>query len=725
MELDRAGNRYDTFMLDPANEMTPGEDNNFDGDYYKARWSETGVIEADCLLCHLPTYNKKARDEQVSKLNFKWAATAGAGFADIIGSVKEGGPVNVRYDRARFDSEGHADISIVREPASQVCMQCHHETDWKKKGTVWNERTDAHMRAGLRCVDCHPAGSSASDARISGKEVHQFAKGDDPGGLVRDDLDDTMMSCEECHAKGHLGAPVPQHASFPPLHLEKISCQACHIPERQVKAALVQDSAVWNTGPFVPLGKRIWSFYGPDMLPWNFYGEKARFTSEFQPTAPYKPYLEWYKGKIYPLSRLYAVWVGIETEGQPALGQPFMRHMVKMWTSHNADPARSPRLSEIRDDIGDGYPEVNRPDEISAIIESVAEALREESALPEGKHVVFVNGDRLYRSPEQYRTLEKHPYEYSPYGSVFKLSHDVAPAAAALGAKGCAECHSTDSHFFAAEVLKNPFTEEGARLTVPMHEELEYSRLAVNLGEWRERALRGWSFLIFAGVAFLLLAHYVIFGPKRVESRPDDVTVIRFTPVERFLHYLFLASFAILAISGMCFLLGRHSPLALLPAVEKTVRSVHPFAGVAFAVVGLLILLRWAGNAAFRSYDIQWLGKLGGYFAESDTLPADKFNAGQKLYILSVILAGAVMAGTGAAMSYPETFGRTLSQVSYTVHDITAILFIVMAIAHLYMAILANPGTIGGMFTGRVSRAWAEKHHPLWLDKEMSETKKD
>ena len=56
-----------TWMRDPASGLTPGGDNHFDGDYFKARWSETGVIEADCLLCHLPEYDIKKRNEQLSQ----------------------------------------------------------------------------------------------------------------------------------------------------------------------------------------------------------------------------------------------------------------------------------------------------------------------------------------------------------------------------------------------------------------------------------------------------------------------------------------------------------------------------------------------------------------------------------------------------------------------------------------------------------------------------------
>lgn len=82
-EYDRDGKRYDHWMNDPASGLTSGGDNNLDGDYYKARWAETGVIEADCLLCHMPGYDYDQRKKQLSTWNFRWAATAGAKFPDV------------------------------------------------------------------------------------------------------------------------------------------------------------------------------------------------------------------------------------------------------------------------------------------------------------------------------------------------------------------------------------------------------------------------------------------------------------------------------------------------------------------------------------------------------------------------------------------------------------------------------------------------------------------
>ncbi len=327
-EYDREGKRYDTWMADPASGLTSGGDNGFDGDYFKARWSESGVMEADCLICHQPEYSMAERNRQKAALNLRWAATAGAGLAIVAGSMKDGKPVEVAYDVSRFADDGtvrlgsspKTSLHLVREPRNTACMQCHEQPGWKKRGADYRSQGDVHLAAGLRCIDCHPAGSSASDERISGYEEHQIGKGDDPGGLVRDDLDNTMVACASCHTTGNLGAPTPAHEGLPAPHLKRISCQACHIPQRRVEAVMVQASDVLNPGPHIPVkNKPMWTFYGPDMEYLNHYANLMVQGYDDKPTDPYRPVLADYKGVIYPVNRIHSAWPAIEIEGAPGL----------------------------------------------------------------------------------------------------------------------------------------------------------------------------------------------------------------------------------------------------------------------------------------------------------------------------------------------------------------------------------------------------------------------
>ena len=512
MEFDRDGKRYDRRMRDPAGGLEPGGDNRFDGDYYRARWSETGVLEADCLICHLPEYDVDARRKQLKSLNFRWAATAGAGLGRIVGSVAEGGPPQVRYDESLFDPDGKLSPHIVRQPRDEACLACHAKPGWKKRGANFRARTDVHVRAGLKCVDCHPAGSSAADPRIGGREVHDFGKGDDPGGHCRDDLDNTGRSCAGCHQTGDLGAPIAKHRWLAPIHLEKIACQTCHVPQRAVKAAQVVASDVFNPGTKIPTkGKHLWTFYGPDMEYWNHYGDLEMMGYDDKPTDPFRPTLARYRGKIYPVNRVHSAWPAIEVEGKPGLMQPKMQDVYKMWKDHQADPSTYAELAAIRDDTGDGVPEVNTAKEIDALIDSVTAMLRATDYPMDGKRVVWVMDDRVYSSGTEYRTLAKRPWEASPYGNVHKYNHDVYPAKAALGAGGCTDCHHPDADFFFARVVRYPFDSEGAAVTQPQYRLLGLNGTLVTLGAWREARLKPALY-----VALLILAAVLAAAVARI-----------------------------------------------------------------------------------------------------------------------------------------------------------------------------------------------------------------
>ena len=577
LEFDRNGHRYDTWMADTSHHLKVLGENNFDGDYFKANWSQTGVIEADCQLCHLPEYNYKERNKQLEKWNFRWAATQGSGIATVEGSIKDSIPVVVNYDLGKFDKDGKVSLHLVREVRSETCLNCHAKPDWKKKGTSYTARRDVHIKAGLKCVDCHTAGKMASDPRIRGKEMHQFGKGDDPAGLVRNDLDNTVRDCEDCHLNGYLNAPIAKHSWLPPLHLEELSCEACHIDERPVKAALVQVSDVYNPGTKIsPPGKYIWTFYDQHMNYWNHYGELEMFTAQDQPTDPFVPTLAKYKGKIYPVNIVHSAWPGIFTEGKPGLHQPKMKDIYEMWTLHRKDPAKYALLKQIRDDNGDSIPEVNSAQEIDALISSVTEHLKFKGYDLTGKKIVWVSDDRMYFNGKDFRKLDKENYEATPYASVHKLSHNVLPARAALGINGCTDCHRLGSGFFFGSVLKYPFDGQGKPVTEPQYKKLEISAFSAYLGAIRESIIK--PVLYFAIGAFLLMAIMSVFFTYLWTQTKID-------PLKQ--RIIFIVTHVMILIAGVILFFSTELTGYLLPS-RMLLDSNHFLISVAVFLTGIV-----------------------------------------------------------------------------------------------------------------------------------------
>jgi formate dehydrogenase gamma subunit len=710
IEYDRDGNRYDEFMRDEKNGMVSGGENKFDGDYCRARWSETGVLEADCMIFHQPGYNNAERKRQLKALNFRWAPTGGTGWGTVTGSIQEKTPVKVVYDKSLFDADGKISPHIVREPRNGACLFCHAEPGWKKRGANFAVRSDVHIRAGLKCVDCHPAGSKAVDVRIKGKEIHQFGKGEDPGGHVREDLDNTCLSCEYCHASGYLGAPIAKHEGLPTLHLNKIACQACHIPERAVKPAQFQAGDVFNPGTKIPSkGKYLWVFYGPNMQYYNHYGNMEMMGFDDKPMDPFKPLLAKYKGKIYPVNRVHSAWPGIEVEGKPGLMQPLMSDIYGMWTAHFKDPTKYPELAKIADDNGDGVIEVSRPEEIEALIVAVTHMLKETGYPMEGKRVIWAMDDRVYASGTEFRTIPKEEWEASPYANVHKYNHDVYPAKAALGSKGCKDCHSRKSNLFVASAVRYPFDENAKPLYEAQHDLMGLKKSAVLSSFFRESFLKPLAPWLIGGVAFLLLAHLAICGPCRQTEKnikSEQSLVCRFKWHKRLTHCLLMASFIILGVTGFLFLLGRNDPSGPLA------REFHGWMGWIFMLSAAASFIIWVKHMFFRKGDKVWLRCFGGYFKKRTGLPAGKFNAGQKVFFWMISALGLILSGTGAVMFFLRKSGTLNLSLLYTIHDFAAALFLPLLIIHIYLGIVINPETVGSIFGGYVHRSWLEEHHP-------------
>jgi hypothetical protein len=582
LEFDRNGKRYDAWMRDPASGLTPGGDNGFDGDYYKARWSDTGVVEADCLLCHLPEYDLKKRNDQLAKLNFRWAATEGAGFGRVTGSVASNQVPQVAYDLSRFDASGNVKVRVVAQPRNETCLGCHAQPGWKKRGADYRARTDVHFRAGLRCVDCHPAGSSADDSRIHGHEMHQFAKGDDPGGRARDDLDNTVRGCASCHTTGRFGAPIATHPWLPPLHLETIACQTCHTPVKQVMPIQVQASDVFNADAWIDPGmKQLWTFYGVDGAYRNHYGILKVMGYDDKPTETFRPVLARYKGKIYPVNRIHSAWPGIETPGQPGLMQPRPPDIVAMWKAHREGPAKHPELAAIKDDNRDGAPEINRPEEIDALIAATTRHLTALGYDLKGKRVVWVSNERVYHSGTEYRALSKADWEASPYANVHKYNHDIAPARAALGSGGCTDCHAANSRFFDQAVLLTAFSpDDGKPRWTPNYQILGFSAASVRLGAFREETLKP---LLYALLA-LLTGLLVILGLRGVALRHGVVSPAA------------AVGWSWLALAGLVvggIIVARTPDLAeYMTARRFTLDAAHFWIGICLLLVGLVLALQ-------------------------------------------------------------------------------------------------------------------------------------
>ncbi|NML14040.1 formate dehydrogenase subunit gamma [Azohydromonas caseinilytica] len=248
-----------------------------------------------------------------------------------------------------------------------------------------------------------------------------------------------------------------------------------------------------------------------------------------------------------------------------------------------------------------------------------------------------------------------------------------------------------------------------------------------NAGEaWRQVRNR---WLIPYGGALLLVVVVAIglFYWRRGPMGHDDhapATIERFTPLERAAHWVNAGAFCLLAISGIVMAFGKFFLLpvlgtALFGWLTYALKTAHNFAGPAFAVSMLVMLLMFARDNWPKAWDLQWALKGGGLFTGRH-VPSHRFNAGEKtLFWVGMFWLGLTVVGSGLVLDklIPDMdYTRGQMQVAHLVHAVSTILMMCLFLGHIYMGSIGVKGAYRAMRSGYVSEDWAREHHELWYD---------
>ena len=223
-------------ILEPADEkMSPS-----------SRWNVSGKVEINCMGCHNASriQNHSEWAKQILRENFRWAASASAGLGEVGGMASRlsatwdlfDGPnpddtewavvPTVRYNTSLFNSNHQVFFDIMDKPNDSRCLSCHSVTPINIPKQSFD--SDVHSSAGLRCVDCHRNGLE-----------HEMVRGYEGEVSLSFEEEAKNFTCRGCHmgtsknkaknpASGRLGAPFPKHRGLPVVHIERLSCTACH-----------------------------------------------------------------------------------------------------------------------------------------------------------------------------------------------------------------------------------------------------------------------------------------------------------------------------------------------------------------------------------------------------------------------------------------------------------------------------------------------------------------
>ena len=497
-----------------------------------AKLKIAGALEIDCLFCHSAdrSYSHERWIKNVHEQNFAWASTAASGLAVVKGSVKTipagfdpakpaedpaaPSPLPVtKYDKSRFDAEGFVFVDVLRKPLNNACLACHSTkpvgTDAEPK---WVHDGDVHVRAGIACADCHRNDLGHHTVRGFAGEKH--ATGED----VR------TLSCRGCHldqnegathadAGGRLGAPKPLHKGLPPLHLEKLSCTACHSGVLPKDAAQrVQTSMAHSFG--LPLQTR-----DADELPAIV---QPVFLKDAQDVlTPHRA--------VWP-----AFWGTMEGDAITPLppNEVFLvlRRVLRLRSDFRKEAAAvtlSP--DERKTALGDAAAKadadlsIEEKEKLAAAIkpkaaakfrENVAKSL-EALVKPGAKGVpVYVANGQVYQFDKDAKDKLKVFAHKAAEPYAWPLAHDVRPARQSLGVTGCTECHSKDAAISYGSVAPVGPATDDATPTKAMFELGGYDQKL--LAQWEQsfqgRPIFKWVGFACIGAVVLILVLYFFVG---------------------------------------------------------------------------------------------------------------------------------------------------------------------------------------------------------------------
>ena len=494
----------------------------------KARWNVSGNIEINCLACHNASADQNQSEwaVQMGRENFRWAATAASGLGVVLNMASRlpeyydliDGPnkdnrwaavPEVDYANHRFNRKSCVFFDVNRNPPNNRCYYCHSSVPRNvDPNKVWAWDGDVHLLAGLICTDCHRNGLDHFVSR--GYE----GENSDPAY--------STLTCRGCHLGdsagqgfefkgGRMAAPRPLHRGLPAVHLEKLSCTACHsgfLPgdkTERVRTARanrlgIHGRAQWDTElPYImaPVFVRnandkiepheiMWPAFwggmkGEKVTPLSLDVVAPIVTALRDAEAEAKQEIERQKEEAAapqqkPQEAAQTPKQEGESSAEAGAAPPEGQAEVAESPETGAAPGQSKGEGEGE---GEGEELEKREEEI------IAEIIAEETApltenqvakvltdlatqIGPDQQPVYVAGGTLYKLAAGGNALAamNHP-SAAPYSWAF--AHDVRPASQSLGARGCSDCHDENSNFFFGNVEAASPLPLGPPVSTPMY----------------------------------------------------------------------------------------------------------------------------------------------------------------------------------------------------------------------------------------------------------------
>jgi formate dehydrogenase subunit gamma len=195
--------------------------------------------------------------------------------------------------------------------------------------------------------------------------------------------------------------------------------------------------------------------------------------------------------------------------------------------------------------------------------------------------------------------------------------------------------------------------------------------------------------------------------------------VVRYNLKERLIHAAAGLTYVYLLLTGLAFWTPALYWLAIVLGGGYLSRLLHPWVGLIFTGVLLVMWAAWRREMKTMPEDREWRKHIVEYMTNQDEKvpPAGRFNYGQKQFFWLMVFATWALMISGVVLwvvaSVPGELAW-LRQAAILVHSVSALVTIGGFIVHLYMGIAVVPGGLSAIVRGEVTREWAQQHHSGW-----------
>lgn len=732
---------------------------NSDGELTVWDWSGSGVVEMNCLLCHMDSPDTDARRMMLEAGAFQWANTATLAGTGIV--TQAGDSWQWNHDAFAEDGTLVEGQLTIRDPENENCGTCHglvhaeaqtplalegcEPTQWSTitSGQIYSPQRmedtginlsnkanlgrsyDVHAERVLSCTDCHyalnnpiyyredpaeqPDHLNFDPRRIDLGEylfrpLHEFAKGSSPQGDLASEFDNTMRRCESCHntEPGHDWLPYQDR------HMQTLSCETCHVPKLYAPARQYNDWTVLRADgtPYTlcrgveesgdTFGTSLIYGYEPVLLP---QANKDGTNS----LAPHNLITSWY-------------WV----YGDPARPVPY-RDLQAAWLDGEAYHAD---IVQVFDADGDGLLDDDEllidTDEKTALVTTRLEA--------QGLQNPRVMGD------------------IRPYS----VNHNVTGGEWAI--KDCQVCHTYESRVNAPIVLADRIpngivptfvsndtvtfngeievTDGGTLIYTPRNDKAP-AELYI-LGHDNVTLVDLLGALVFAGVLVSVTAHSSLrYVSARRRPQPRDPALRRtymYTIYERQWHWLQTVVIMLLLLTGLII----HKPDIFGSFSFSFVVELHNILAALLVINAGLALFYHLASGEIRQFLPEPRGFFGQAFAQAlyytrgifrgeahpmQKTPERKMNPLQQLTYLAIlnillplqVITGALMWGV---QTWPDVAER-LGGLGFLapLHTLVAWSFAAFIVAHVYLTTTAGSAPLDGIKSMITGWEEVEDHH--------------